>query len=196
MKKFLILTIMFFCFVGTSVFAADLKSFLDKIETLKKQGISYNATTNLLMYNKTIDSKFYIKGNKIRIDAPEGSTIIDDKNIYVYLEKEKKAMKMNANGNVEQSVFAAIQDKADELKFVGKGSKNGYSCHIFKSKDASKDIIFYLTDDYGFPTYMKEENAESNITNFKVGKISDNIFVLPKDINVIDMSNFSMEDMQ
>lgn len=197
MKKTLMFSLMFCCFAVTSLFAADFKTSLEKIETIKKQGISYNVRSTMGGKKKqTVNATIYMKGDKIKIDAAEGITILDGKNAYIYMEKEKTAMKMNIDSdNVKQTTFDIIQDKANELKFVEKGSKNGYSCQVYKAKDASRNSIYYLTDDYGFPTYVKEENTETNITNFKVGNISDNVFVLPKDVNVIDMANFSMEDM-
>lgn len=194
MKKNFILTLMFVCFGVMSVFAADFKNYLEKIETLKKQGISYNVSSKT--GKKTVNATIYMKGDKIKIDTAEGISIIDGNNMYIYMEKEKTAMKMNIdNDSVKQTTFDIIQDKADELKFVEKSLKNGYSCQVFKSKDEGKNVVYYLTDNYGLPTYVKEENAETNITNFQVGKVSDSIFVLPKEVNIIDMSNFSMEDM-
>ena len=194
MKKSILLSLMFCCFVITPLFAADansmFKTSLEKIETLKKQGICYNV--NSLTGNKkkkTVNAKVYMKGEKIRIETTEGITIIDGNSMYFYIEKEKTAMKMNIDAdNVKQTTFDIVQDKVDELQFVEKSSKNGYACQFFKAKDKGKDIEYYLTDDYGFPTYIKEEKAETNITGFKVGGLSDNLFVLPKDVEVMDMS--------
>ena len=197
MKKSLFLALMFCCFALTSLFAADFKTSLDKIEALKNKGISYNVSSTTGGKTKQkINATIYMKGDKIKIDAAEGITILDGKNVYVYMEKEKTAMKMNVDSdNVKKTAFDLIKDKGDELKFVEKGTKNGYSCQIFESKDPNKNIRYYLTDEYGLPTYVREGNSETNITNFKIGNISDSIFVLPKGVNVIDMSNFSMEDM-
>lgn len=196
MKKNLLLSLMFCCFAVTSLVASDFKSSLEKIEVLKDKGISYNvSSTTFGKKQQTVNATIYMKGDKIKIDAAEGITILDGKNAYIYMEKEKTAMKMNIDSdNVKQTTFDLVKDKGDELKFVEKSKKNGYFCQVFKSKDPSKDIVYYLTDDYGLPTYVKEENAETNITNFQIGKVSDNIFVLPEDVNIIDMSNFSMED--
>ncbi len=197
MKKSLFFVLTFCCFAATSLFAADFKTSLDKIETLKNKGISYNVSS--VTGGKTkqkVNATIYMKGDKIKIDAAEGITILDGKNAYIYMEQEKTAMKMNIDSdNVKKTAFDLVKDKGDELKFVEKGTKNGYSCQIFKSKDPNKNIVYYLTDDYGLPTYVKEENAETNITNFQIGNISDSVFVLPKGVNIIDMSNFSMEDM-
>jgi outer membrane lipoprotein-sorting protein len=197
MKKSLLLALMFCCFAITSLFAAEFKTSLDKIEILKNKGISYNVSSTPGGNKKqTINATIYMKGDKIKIDAAEGITVMDGKNVYIYMEKEKTAMKMNIDiDDVKKTAFDLLKDKGDELKFVEKGTKNGYSCQVFKSKDPNRDIIYYLTDDYGLPTYVKEENSETNITNFKIGNISDSIFVLPKDVNIIDMSNFSMEDL-
>ena len=121
---------------------------------------------------------------------------MDGKNVYIYMEKEKTAMKMNIDSdNVQKTAFDLVKDKGNDLKFIEKGTKNGYSCQVFKSKNEGQNSVYYLTDDYGFPTYVKEGKSETNITDFKVGNISDSVFVLPKDVNIIDMSNFSMEDM-
>ncbi len=194
MKKIFVISFLFAFFAVISAFAEDFKSYFDKIEALKKQGISYDVSS--VTGKKVVKAKVYMKGDKIRMDIPEGSTIIDDNSMYVYSTKDKMAMKMNIDKeSVKQATFDVIQDKASELKFVEKSSKNGYSCQVFSAKNEGKDIVYYLTDKYGFPTYVKEENSETNITDFKVGNVSDNIFVLPKDVNVIDMNNFSMEDM-
>lgn len=201
MKKILMLCLTICCFAATSLFAADSKDLFkkafDKLETLKKQGISY--TVHAVTGNKnkkSITAKVYMKGDKIRIEAKEGTSIIDENNMYIYSEQEKTAMKMNIDKEtVKQTTFDAIQDKADELNFVEKTTKNGYACQVFKSKDNGSDVVYYLTDDYGIPTYVKEEASETNITNFKTGNISDNLFVLPKDVNVIDMANFSPESL-
>lgn len=196
MKKILLLSLMFCCFAVTSLVAADFKTSLEKIETLKNKGISYNVSSTTGQKKKqTVNATVYMKGDKIKIDAAEGVSIIDGNCMYIYMEKENTAMKMNVDSNtVKQTTFDLVQDKANELEFVGKDTKNGYSCQVFKSKDG-KDVVYYLTDDYGLPTYVKEEKAETNITNFKVGNIPDSVFVLPKGVNIIDMANFSMEDM-
>ncbi|MBO7611461.1 MAG: hypothetical protein J6T23_04535 [Elusimicrobia bacterium] len=201
MKKNLILSFLFCCFAVSSVFPADAKEMFknafDKVETLKKQGISY--TLHAVAGNsnkKSVTAKVYMKGDRIRIEAKEGISIIDENSMYIYSEQEKTAMKMNVDKEtIKQTTFDAIQDKADELKLVEKASKNGYSCQVFKSKDNDSDVVYYLTDDYGLPTYVKEEASETNITNFKTGKIDDNLFVLPKGTNIIDMANFSPESL-
>lgn len=199
MKKILVLCLTVCCFAATSLFAADskelFKNAFDKMETLKKQGISY--TIHAVAGNKnkkSIKAKVYMKGDKIRIEAKEGISIIDENCMYVYSEQDKAALRMNIDKDtVKQTTFDAVQDKADELNFVEKASKNGYSCQVFKSKDNDSDVVYYLTEEYGIPTYVKEEASETNITNFKVGNVSDDLFVLPKDLNVIDMANLSPE---
>ena len=198
MKKSLLLSLMFCCFAITSLIASDFKTSIEKIETLKNKGISYKVSsiTGAGKTKQTVNATVYMKGDKIKIAAPEGITMMDGKNAYIYMEKEKTAMKMNIDSDdIKKTAFDLVKDKGDELQFVENGSKNGYSCQIFKSKDPKKNIVYYLTDEYGLPTYVKEENAETNITNFQIGNVSDSVFVLPKGVNVIDMSNFSMEDL-
>lgn len=201
MKKILVLCLTVCCFVTTSLFAADSKEMFkkafDKMETLKKQGISY--TVHIVTGDKnkkSVTAEVYMKGDKIRMEAKEGISIINENGMYIYSEQEKAAMKMNVDKDtIKQTTFDAIEDKADELNFAGKISKNGYSCQVFKSKDKDSEVVYYLTEDYGLPTYVKEETSETNITNFKTGDISDSLFVLPKDTRVVDMSNFSPESL-
>ena len=199
MKKFLILFLTVCCFAVSSLFAANaneiFKKSFEQLETLKKQGISYDVKSVIEdEKKKSINATVYMKGKKIRIDATEGVVIIDEKNMYIFSVAEKTAIKMNINADmIKQTTFDISQEKADELLFVKKSSKNGYSCYMFKSKDNGEDVKYYLTDKYGLPTYVKEENLETNITNFKVGDIKDDLFVLPKDVNVIDMTDFSPE---
>ena len=124
MKKNLLLSLMFCCFAVTSLFAADFKTSLEKIETIKKQGISYNVSSTTFGKKKqTVNATIYMKGDKIKIDAAEGITILDGKNAYIYMEKEKTAMKMNIDSdNVKQTAFDLVKDKGDELKFVEKSN--------------------------------------------------------------------------
>lgn len=199
MKKSLFLSLMFFCFAITSLFADSsndvfMKCF-QKAETLKKQGISYDvSSTTGKKKKKSVSATIYMKGDKIRLDAPEGATIIDVKNneMFVYSEKDKTAIKMALNmDQVQQTTLEVSQEKADDLTYVKEDTKNGYACKVFKAKDGKKEVEYYMTNDYGFPTYVKEEKAESNITNFKVGSVKDNIFVLPADVNVMDVGNMS-----
>ena len=201
MKKILMLSFLFFCFAISSVFANDTKDMFknafDKMETLKQQGISY--TIHVVTGNKnkkSVNAKVYMKGEKIRMEAKEGISIINEDGMYIYSEQEKVAMKMNIDKEtIKQATFDAIVDKADELKFVEKSSKNGYSCQVFKSKDKDSEVVYYLTQDYGLPTYVKEETSETNIKNIQTENIDDSLFVLPKDTNVVDMSNFSPESL-
>ncbi len=199
MKKVLMLCLTVCCFAVSSLFAADSKELFkkafDKMESLKNQGISYNIhVVTGTKKKKSFKAKVYMKGEKIRIEASQGSTIMDGSNIYVYSEKDNIAMKMNVeNTDIKQATFDAIQDKADELNFIEKTSKNGYACDVFKSKDDGSDVVYYLTEEYGLPTYVKEETSETNITNFKTGNVPDSLFVLPNGVNVMDMANFSPE---
>ena len=199
MKKSLFLAVVFFCFATTSLFAdTSNNAFINcfkKAENLKQKGISYNlSSTTGNKKKKSVSATIYMKGDKIRINAPEGSTIINMTNneMYVYSEKDKTAMKMALN--MEQAKQAALdisQDKADELTYVGEDTKNGYACKVFKAKDGNKNVEYYMTNDYGFPTYIKEEKSESNITNFKVGSLKDSLFEIPGDVNIIDMGEIA-----
>ena len=201
MKKILMLSFLFCCFVVSSIFAADTKEMFknafEKMETLKKQGISYTIHVVTGDKNKkSVTAKVYMKGDKIRMEAKEGISIINEDGMYIYSAQEKVAMKMNIDKEtIKQATFDAIVDKADELKFVEKVSKNGYPCQVFKSKDNDSDVVYYLTQEYGLPTYIKEDASETNIKNFQTGNIDDSLFVLPKDTNVVDMSNFSPESL-
>ena len=199
MKKGLLLSLMFCCFAVTSLFADSANdSFMkcfQKAENLKKQGISYDmVSTSGKKKKKSVSASVYMKGDKMRIDAPEGATIVDIENneMFVYSEKDKTAIKMSLNmEQVKQATMDVSQEKSDELTYIGEAVKNGYNCKVFKAKDGKKDVEYYMTNDYGFPTYVKESKAESNITNFKVGSVKDSLFVLPEDVNVMDVGNMS-----
>jgi len=167
--------------------------YFQKAEDLKQQGISYNlsATTN---DNKSIYATIYMKGDKIRMDAAEGATIIDiaKSEMYIFSEKDKTAIKMMLNmEQVKQATLDISQEKAKELVYLKEDTRNGYACKVFKAKDGNKGVEYYMTNEYGFPTYVKEENIESTITDFKTNPIKDSLFVLPEDISVIDMGNIT-----
>lgn len=201
MKKSLMLCLTICCFAVSSLFAADskemFKNAFDKMESLKGQGISCDINVVTGTKNKkNINTKAYMKGENIRLEADGAVTIIREDCMYLFSEQEKAATKLNIDKeNIKQIILGVIQNKAGELKFVKGDSKNGYSCQVFKSKDNSSNAVYYLTDDYGLPTYVKEEMSETNITNFKVGNVDDNLFVLPKDVKIVEISNFSPENL-
>lgn len=198
MKKNLFLLFVFFCFAATSFADNANEAFMkcfQKAQSLKQQGISYDmSSTSGKKKKKSVSATIYMKGEKIKVDAAEGETIIDIENneMFVVSQKDKTAIKMALNmEQVKQATADVSQEKADDLTYIGEAVKNGYKCKVFKAKDGKKDVEYYMTNDYGFPTYVKEAKSESNITNFKVGSIKENLFELPDDVNVMDMGNMS-----
>ena len=127
MKKGLLLSLMFCCFAVTSLFADSANdSFMkcfQKAENLKKQGISYDMVSiSGKKKKKSVSASVYMKGDKMRIDAPEGATIVDIENneMFVYSEKDKTAIKMALNmEQVKQATMDVSQENSDELTYIG-----------------------------------------------------------------------------
>ncbi len=199
MKLKFVLTLMFCCFAVTCLFADSsndifMKCF-EKAQSLKKQGISYDLySTSGKKKKNAVAATVYMKGDKMRMEAPDGVTIIDIANnvMYVCSDRDKTAIKMAMNmEQVQQSTAEVSQEKADELTYLKDDSKNGYACKVFKAKDGKKDVEYYMTNDYGFPTYIKETKAESNITNFKVGSIKNSLFEVPSSYKILNMGNIA-----
>lgn len=198
MMKKVVSVLMLVGLFAVSVFAQDamtiFKSAFDKCETLKQKGISYKiVTTTGKKKKKAFSATIYMKGDKIRMDSDQGNVLIDGETMYAYSPKDKTAMKMKLDKEkMQQNVADLANTTADNLIYVGKGSMNGYDCQVLKEQDGKKVAEYYLTDAYGFPTYVKDgTKSESNITEFKIGSIKDSIFTLPSDVNVVDMAQLS-----
>ena len=194
------MVLMFCCFAVTALFADStndifMKCF-EKAQSLKQQGISYDLySTSGKKKKNAVAATVYMKGDKMRMEAPDGVTIIDVSNnvMYVCSDIDKTAIKMAMNmDQVKQATAEVSQEKADELTYLKEDNKNGYACKVFKAKDGKKDVEYYMTNDYGFPTYIKEAKAESNITNFKVGSIKNSLFEVPSSYKILDKGNRSV----
>lgn len=195
MKKKVVSVLMLVGLFAVSVFAQDamtvFKSAFDKSESLKNKGISYKiVSTTGKKKKKSFEAMVYMKGDKIRMDSNDSNVIIDGETMYAYSPKDKTAMKMKLNKEQMQQNVADLSDKtAENLTYVGKGSMNGYDCQIVTEQEGKKTVEYYLTDAYGFPTYVKEgTKTEANITEFTIGSVKDSLFNLPADVKIVDMS--------
>ncbi len=191
--------VLFFCCAVTTIFADSTNELFmncfKKAQSLKQQGISYDLYSASGKKKKNaVAATVYMKGDKMRMETPDGVSIIDiTKNVmYICSDRDKTAIKMALNmDQVKQASAEVSQEKADELIYLKDDSKNGYACKVFKAKDGKKDVEYYMTNDYGFPTYIKEAKSESNITNFKVGSIKNNLFEVPASYKILNMGNIS-----
>jgi len=148
----------------------------------------------------------YIKGKLMRIEGEAMGQrfmmIYDDETFYTLDPQSKTAIKMPMGMEDEEDRdtptlddFTQDVDKSN-MNYVGKETINGISCHVVESKDLNNDyeVKMWLHEEYGFPMRIesKMENDEiyiSEVTDFQVGNISDDLFEIPEDYEIVDLGS-------
>ncbi len=150
---------------------------------------------------------FYMKGEKVRMegeaDGQESLIIIDGEFMYMG-EPGGQIMKFpidsqDATGteggapSIETFTEGAT---ADNMTFVGYEEYEGFNCPVAEMKDSESGstVKFWLHPEYGFPLKVEnmgasaEESFTMLVTDFEAGNISDDMFELPADADVLDFS--------
>ena len=84
--------------------------------------------------------------------------------------------------------FTNDVDETD-MTYVGKEMLNGVSCHVVESTKLEEGyhVKMWLHEEYGFPMKMESYNKDGSeafvmeVTDFKVGDLSDALFEVPED---------------
>ena len=152
-------------------------------------------------------SRMYLKGSKMRAESEVmGQTFVmihGEDALYILDDSTKTAMKMPLGENVEgeQDTFTMddFTNDVDEtdMTYVGKEMLNGVSCHVGESTKLEEGyhVKMWLHEEYGFPMKMESYNKDGSeafvmeVTDFKVGDLSDALFEVPEDYEIVDMGN-------
>lgn len=147
----------------------------------------------------TTHSKYWMSGKKLRVETETAgvtSIMIANGNgeAWVYSPTEKMAMKIpdiEVPNDLPNEWVG--QEELDAYKIIGHEKMNGYDCVVVTiTGDEGTLSKMWLTEDKGMPVRMAAESTEGNIVieykNYNIGKQSEDLFQLPSDAQVMDMS--------
>lgn len=148
----------------------------------------------------------YIKGKLMRIEGEAMGQrfmmIYNEDAFYTMDPQSKTAIKMPLGMEDEEDrETPTLDDFTDDvdksnMNYLGKETINGVSCHVVASKDLNTDyeVKMWLHEEYGFPMRVEtrmddDEIYVSEVTDFQVGNISDDLFEIPEDYEVVDLGS-------
>ncbi len=147
----------------------------------------------------------YIKGDLMRMESEnmgESFIAINAEDGFYTLEPQTKtAMKIPKGMEDEDEETPTLDDFTDDVDedsmiYLGKESILGVSCHVVESRDLESNyqIKMWLHEEYGFPMRVEtimdnDEMYVSEVIEFKVGNVSDDMFKIPDDYQILDLGN-------
>lgn len=210
MKKKLLILVFLFSILGLN--AQDAKSILDKANLAYNQagGITASFTINTEdVKGKTVysqDGKAYLKGNKFKIDVPDGITWFDGKTQWVYAKGGDEVNVSNPTGEelagVSPSVLLSLYKTGFKLNYKGEKKEKAKTVYVVemiplgKKTEFTKMVIHIDKATNIFTsvnTFGKDGvNNQLIITKLQTGvNLLDNLFVFNKkeypQIEVIDL---------
>lgn len=210
MNKKLLILVFLFSILG--LYAQDAKSILDKANLAYNQagGITASFTINTEdVKGKTVysqDGKAYLKGNKFKIDVPDGITWFDGKTQWVYAKGGDEVNVSNPTGEelagVSPSVLLSLYKTGFKLNYKGEKKEKAKTVYVVemiplgKKTEFTKMVIHIdkVTNIFtSVNTFGKDGvNNQLIITKLQTGvNLLDNLFVFNKkeypQIEVIDL---------
>ena len=210
MKNKLLILVFLFSILGLN--AQDAKSILDKANLAYNQagGITASFTINTEdVKGKTVysqDGKAYLKGNKFKIDVPDGITWFDGKTQWVYAKGGDEVNVSNPTGEelagVSPSVLLSLYKTGFKLNYKGEKKEKAKTVYVVemiplgKKTEFTKMVIHIDKATNIFTsvnTFGKDGvNNQLIITKLQTGvNLLDNLFVFNKkeypQIEVIDL---------
>lgn len=167
--------------------------------------LSFDITSTSTGGGQTVEvqGKYYISGKKIRTETETAGmkaiTIVNAKGeAWMYNPADKTAMKLPGMENdTEMPNQWTEEEDLSAYKIVGHEKIDGYDCVVVNVTEGNDTVKMWLRKDLGMPVKMETKSPEGSITvqykNYKVGKQSADLFELPADAQVMDMS--AMPDM-
>lgn len=154
-------------------------------------------------------TRIHMKGERMRMEGEA----MGQRFIMIHLEdafytldpSTKTGMKLprtlEADDDDEEDAFTleSITEGVDAstLRYVGKETVRGVSCHIVESREIETGhrVRMWLHETHGFP--MKTETVADNgevqllmeVTEFEVGNIAEALFVIPEDYQILDLGS-------
>lgn len=154
----------------------------------------------------TIQTRIWLKGERMRSESEAMGMnfimIYDTEAVYTLDPQEKTAMKMPVEMGMDGAMEPITADDLTEeldtetMEYLGTEMVNGVQCHVVQTSDSLTGVqmTIWLHADYGFPMKMEgkgagpEDQFLMEVTNFNVGGVSDDLFVVPSDYEVMDFS--------
>lgn len=150
-------------------------------------------------------SKVWLKGTKMKTEATMNNqkmiSIIDSekKEVITYIPDQKTASKLKleeyqGKDDTSPGEYLGMTDNK-QIKVTGTETVNGMQCKVIEiTADNTKVIKEWISIELGLPVKIEQEidgkKTVIDFKNYKVGSgtVSDDIFKLPSDVNVIDLN--------
>ncbi|SMP62488.1 DUF4412 domain-containing protein [Anoxynatronum buryatiense] len=154
----------------------------------------------------TMKTRIWLKGERMRSESEAMGInfimIYDTEAVYTLDPQEKTAMKMpvdmGMDGTMEPITAEDLTEDIDTetMEYLGTEMVNGIQCHVVQTVDSESGVQMkmWLHTDYGFPMKMEgqgnnpEDQFLMEVTNFQTGGISNDLFVVPADYEIMDFS--------
>ncbi len=187
---------------ASSVEASDRESVVAKLSSMSlPEEMSYEMTFSSQGYNAT--TRIWMKGEKSRMEGSndmEGSYISIEDGEYTYMLDPEDMTGIKMYFDDEDDFF---EDDFDDdymdgdydwgnMEFLGTETINGIRTYVFKDDDDYEKVKVWIHADNGFPVRIEgEEDGETyvmEITNFKIGGVSDSMFQVPAGYEIMEMN--------
>lgn len=210
MRKNISILVFLLCVFGLS--AQNAKDILDKANLAynKAGGITASFTVNTEdVKGKTVysqDGKAYLKGNKFKIDVPDGITWFDGKTQWVYAKGSDEVNVSNPTGEelagVSPSVLLSLYKAGFKLNYKGEKKEKAKTVYIVeliplgKKTEFSKMIVTIdkATNIFTSVSTYGKDGVDNHLIINKIQtgvSLADNIFIFNKKeypgVEVIDL---------
>ncbi len=210
MKKNISILVFLLCVFGLN--AQNAKDILDKANLAynKAGGITASFTVNTEdVKGKTVysqDGKAYLKGNKFKIDVPDGITWFDGKTQWVYAKGSDEVNVSNPTGEelagVSPSVLLSLYKAGFKLNYKGEKKEKAKTVYIVeliplgKKTEFSKMIVTIdkATNIFTSVSTYGKDGVDNHLIINKIQtgvSLADNIFIFNKKeypgVEVIDL---------
>ncbi len=210
MKKNISILVFLLCVFGLN--AQNAKDILDKANLAYNQagGITASFTVNTEdIKGKTVysqDGKAYLKGNKFKIDVPDGITWFDGKTQWVYAKGSDEVNVSNPTGEelagVSPSVLLSLYKAGFKLNYKGEKKEKTKTVYIVemiplgKKTEFSKMIVTIdkATNIFTSVSTYGKDGVDNHLIINKIQtgvSLADNIFIFNKKeypgVEVIDL---------
>jgi hypothetical protein len=160
----------------------------------------FSAEVSRTMSGKTTQSKLYVKVDRIRFDTTEGgkssATIMRlDKSVTWILMEKNTYMEMKGSSSKDDPTTSAEAEDTFEIKQIRTEKVSGYQCKVMQytsKKDRSQVLTVWQADKLNYHLKMEMKSGSKVtmtelVTNVKEGKVSADLFELPKGYQKIDL---------
>jgi len=186
--------------------AAEEKGGSDELQKIMKASkevsdLSFDIVSTCTSADQTVtsESKYWISGKKMRTETETAGmktiTIVNAKGeALVYNPTEKTAMRIpDIEAPSDLPNEWSDEDDLEAYNIVGHERMDGHDCVVVTITGAEgSGAKMWMMEDTGMPVRMESQSAEGKIViqykNYNLGKQPDNLFEIPGDVQVMDMS--------